>query len=84
MAGTPNVGNRTLFHGDNLPFLRGINSESIHLIATDPPFNKNSAFNDTPGVWQQRPNSRTAGAGAKMPTKTGSMRSKMTGPRHGP
>ena len=35
-----NVANRTLFIGDNLPVLRGINSESIELIATDPPFNK--------------------------------------------
>ena len=32
--------NRTLFIGDNLPVLRGIDSESIDLIATDPPFNK--------------------------------------------
>jgi len=35
-----NVANRTLFIADNLPVLRGINSESIDLIATDPPFNK--------------------------------------------
>lgn len=35
-----NVKSRTLFIGDNLPVLRGINSESIDLIATDPPFNK--------------------------------------------
>ena len=32
--------NRTLFISDNLPVLRGIDSESIDLIATDPPFNK--------------------------------------------
>ena len=32
--------NRTLFIGDNLPVLRGIDSESVDLIATDPPFNK--------------------------------------------
>ena len=31
---------RTLFIADNLPVLRGIDSESIDLIATDPPFNK--------------------------------------------
>ncbi len=35
-----NVKNRTLFIGDNLPVLRGINTESVDLIATDPPFNK--------------------------------------------
>ena len=44
----PNFNNRTLFHGDNLPFLRGLNSESVHLIATDPPFNKGRDFHATP------------------------------------
>ena len=32
--------NRTLFIADNLPVLRGIDSQSVDLIATDPPFNK--------------------------------------------
>lgn len=32
--------NRPLFLEDNLPVLRGLDSESIDLIATDPPFNK--------------------------------------------
>ena len=45
---TLNVQNRTLFHGDNLPFLRGLNSNTIHLIATDPPFNKGRDFHATP------------------------------------
>ena len=36
----PNWENRTLFHGDNLPFLRAMNSESVDLIATDPPFKR--------------------------------------------
>ena len=44
----PNFANRTLYHGDNLPFLRGMNSETVHLIATDPPFNKNKDFHATP------------------------------------
>lgn len=44
----PNFQNRTLYHGDNLDFLRGINSETVHLIATDPPFNKNRDFHATP------------------------------------
>lgn len=44
----PNFKNRTLYHGDNLSFLRGMNSESVHLIATDPPFNKNRDFHATP------------------------------------
>ncbi|MCY3720145.1 MAG: site-specific DNA-methyltransferase [Anaerolineaceae bacterium] len=44
----PNFRNRTLYHGDNLEFLRGMNSETVHLIATDPPFNKNRDFHATP------------------------------------
>jgi len=43
-----NVKNRTLFHGDNLDFLRSINTGTIHLIATDPPFNKGRDFHATP------------------------------------
>ena len=43
-----NAANRTLFEGDNLPVLRGLNSESIDLIATDPPFNKGRDFHATP------------------------------------
>ena len=40
--------NRTLFLEDNLPVLRGLDSESIDLIATDPPFNKGvGAFRGT-------------------------------------
>ncbi len=40
--------NRTLFHGDNLKFLRAMNSESVDLIATDPPFKKGKDFHATP------------------------------------
>ena len=40
--------NRTLFHGDNLKILRAMNSESVDLIATDPPFNKGRDFHATP------------------------------------
>ena len=43
-----NWGNRTLFHGDNLDFMRAMNSESVDLIATDPPFNKGKDFHATP------------------------------------
>ena len=43
-----NWANRTLFHGDNLPVLRGMNSGSVDLIATDPPFNKGRDFHATP------------------------------------
>ena len=52
----PNFSNRTLYHGDNLDFLRGMNSETIDLIATDPPFNKSKDFHATP-------DSLAAGAG---------------------
>lgn len=44
----PNFRNRTLFHGDNLKFLQAINSGTVHLIATDPPFNKGRDFHATP------------------------------------
>ena len=43
-----NWANRTLFHGDNLKFMRAMNSESVDLIATDPPFNKGRDFHATP------------------------------------
>ena len=45
---SPNWQNRTLFHGDNLAFMRAMNSESVDLIATDPPFNKGRDFHATP------------------------------------
>ena len=43
-----NFANRTLYHGDNLAFLRGMNSGSVNMIATDPPFNKGKDFHATP------------------------------------
>ncbi len=46
--GERNFANRTLYHGDNLDFLRGMNSGTVNLIATDPPFNKNKDFHATP------------------------------------
>ena len=45
---TRNFTNRTLYHGDNLLFLQGLNSGSVNLIATDPPFNKSKDFHVTP------------------------------------
>ena len=35
---------RTVWKGDNLDGLRGINSESIDLIYLDPPFNSNKTY----------------------------------------
>ena len=48
MGGKVNFPNRVLYQGDNLDFLRGMNSGTVHLIATDPPFNKNKDFHATP------------------------------------
>ena len=42
------IPNRTLYIHDNLDILRGMNSESVDLIATDPPFNKGRDFHATP------------------------------------
>ena len=53
-----NFQNRTLYHGDNLDFLRGMNSETVHLIATDPPFNKSKDFYATPGSLAEDSNAR--------------------------
>lgn len=36
--------NRTVFISDNLPFLKGIDTESIDLVIIDPPFAKNQTF----------------------------------------
>ena len=42
--GTPNFANRTLWTGDNLDILRGMNSECVDLIYLDPPFNSNRDY----------------------------------------
>ena len=47
-VGTRNFENRTMYHGNNLPVLQGMNSETVDLIATDPPFNKGKDFHATP------------------------------------
>ena len=40
----PNFSNRTVWVGDNLHVMRGINSECIDLIYLDPPFNSNQDY----------------------------------------
>ena len=40
----PNFVNRTIWTGDNLDILRGLNSESVDLIYLDPPFNSNRNY----------------------------------------
>ncbi|MCY4436926.1 MAG: DNA methyltransferase [Chloroflexi bacterium] len=42
--GTSNWANRTIFTGDNLDIMRGMNSESVDLIYLDPPFNSNKNY----------------------------------------
>ena len=40
MSGNRNVPSRTLFIGDNLDVLRGINSDSVELVYLDPPYDR--------------------------------------------
>lgn len=40
----PNWANRTMWTGDNLEVMRGMNSESVDLIYADPPFNSNRIY----------------------------------------
>ena len=53
-----NCVNRTIFEGDNLDVLRGLNSASVDLIYLDPPFNSNRTYSAPIG-------SAVAGAGFK-------------------
>ena len=41
---TPNWANQTIWTGDNLNILRGMNSESVDLIYLDPPFNSKANY----------------------------------------
>ena len=41
---TINIKSKTIFTGDNLPIMRGINSESVDLIYLDPPFNSKTNY----------------------------------------
>ncbi len=54
----PNFVNRTIWTGDNLEILRGVNSECVDLIYADPPFNSNRNY-------VAPPDSPAAGAGFK-------------------
>ncbi len=40
----PNWKNRTMWTGDNLDIMRGMNSDSVDLIYLDPPFNSNRTY----------------------------------------
>ncbi len=48
-AAEPNFKNRTLWTGDNLDIMRGLNSESVDLIYLDPPFNSNRDYSSPIG-----------------------------------
>ena len=39
-----NITENTVFHGDNLYVMKGINANSIDLIYADPPFNSNRNY----------------------------------------
>ena len=41
---TPNFADKTVWTGDNLDILRGINSDCVDLIYLDPPFNSNRNY----------------------------------------
>ena len=41
---TPNFADKTIWTGDNLDILRGMNSECVDLIYLDPPFNSNQDY----------------------------------------
>ena len=54
----PNFANRTIWTGDNLDILRGLNSQCVDLIYLDPPFNSNKNYSAPVG-------SKAAGAAFK-------------------
>ena len=43
-AAVPNFVDKTIWTGDNLDILRGMNSECVDLIYLDPPFNSNQNY----------------------------------------
>ena len=48
--GTPNWSNRTLWTGDSLDIMRGMNGASVDLVYLDPPFNSNRDYSAIIGV----------------------------------
>ena len=49
-----NFPDNVLYEMDNLPVLRGMNSETVDLIATDPPFNTKRNRSGTAGFYEDR------------------------------
>ena len=62
----PNFTDKTIWTGDNLDILRGMNSECVDLIYLDPPFNSNQNYAAPVG-------SRAAGAAFKDTWTTGTI-----------
>ena len=57
-----NFADRTIWTGDNLDILRGLNSASVDLICLDPPFNSNRNYAVSPlAALRHEPPSRTPG-----------------------
>ena len=56
-----NFAPRTIWTGDNLDILRGINSETVDLIYLDPPFNSNRTYSAPSGARRPAPRSKTHG-----------------------
>ena len=57
-SNTPNIPNRTVFVGDNLDVMRGLDSNIADLVYLDPPFNSNRTYSAPLG-------SKAAGAAFK-------------------
>ena len=62
-----NFSDRTIWTGDNLDILRGLNSASVDLIYLDPPFNSNRNYAAPVGSAAAGAASRTPG---RSPTST--------------
>ena len=56
-----NFVDKTIWTGDNLDILRGLNSETVDLIYLDPPFNSNKNYEAPVGSRRQERHSRTHG-----------------------
>ena len=57
----PNFADKTIWTGDNLDILRGMNSECVDLIYLDPPFNSNQDYAAPVGARRRALPSRTRG-----------------------
>ena len=56
---TPNSADKTVWTGDNLDILRGMNSQCVDRIYLGPPFDKNKDFHATPDSPAANSNTKT-------------------------